>query len=126
MSARKQNKGPTRKCRVSIGKADPVFAAIGRQKQLFKNWHAVSANEPPPKTTDRSAWAKRNEAASNTYNAGIDTLMLTKPATIAGAVALIEFCFTEKTGLFDSGESGDETRTLLKTLAKALPTLKAA
>jgi hypothetical protein len=102
MSARKQNKGPTRKCRVSIGKADPAFAAIGRQKQLFKNWHAVSANEPPPKTPDRSAWDKRNE------------------------VALIEFCFTEKTGLFDSGESGDEARTLLKTLAKALPTLKAA
>ena len=89
MSARKQNKGPTRKCRVSIGKADPVFAAIGRQKQLWAEWDHATHPEPPLRSAGYPAWEKSNDAAADAYYGALEALVAIKPTTRAGAAALI-------------------------------------
>ena len=123
MSARKQNKGPTRKCRVSIDKADPVFAAIGRQKQLWAEWDHATPPEPPLRSAGYPAWEKWNDAAADAYNDAFDALLATKPATRAGAAALIAHCLSEKSRFSAGTESGGVAKTLLRTLEKAMPAL---
>jgi hypothetical protein len=103
---------------------DPVFAVIKHSERLWAEWTSVSITEPKQlRSPDYAAWDKRNTAAADAYNDAFDALLATKPATRAGAAALIAHCLSEKSRFSAGTESGGVAKTLLRTLEKAMPTL---
>ena len=108
---------------VELAGADPIFAAIERQKQLWATWTSIIE----PKEVGSAAYAaydKLNDAAQTAYNDGMDELLATKPTTRAGATALIAHCLAEDSDLFCGKD--EPTYALLRTLEKAMPALDAA
>jgi hypothetical protein len=103
---------------------DPVFAVIKHSERLWAEWTSVSITEPKQlRSPDYAAWDKRNTAAGDAYNDAFDELLATKPTTRAGAAALIAHCLSEKCRFSAGTESGGVAKTLLRTLAKAMPAL---
>ncbi len=103
---------------------DPIFAAIGLCRALFAAWVANTKNEPKPNSPEYEAWENRNDEGHDDYYTALMRLIDTPPTTAAGAAAMIQFCLDEKSLLFGSDEPESNSRysrTLLRTLAKALP-----
>ena len=137
---------------------DPVFAAIERHRAAYKahgdflrdederdlwiripeerrRWHADIFNpEPPADCGDDPEWIayeKTKLDAGTTDAEALVSVVSTEPATIAGAVALLNYCLQQGelgasySGVGDEAEAIDLTATLLETLAAALPKMAA-
>jgi hypothetical protein len=113
---------------ISTTDPDPVLGILARLKVLSAAWTKTVKQEPPFGSPATEAWDVENATACHAYNDALDELISTKPTTHAGAVAMIAYCLKKTGGRFGDDESDDHaaSRALLKTLAAAIPTLKAA
>ena len=87
------------------------------------------SQKPSLKSPEYDAWDEENGDTCHAYNRALDEFIATKPTTRAGAAALIAFCLADECGKFGSDNKHSDckpTRTLLRTLAAAIPTLDAA
>lgn len=106
--------------------ADPIFAAIERQKKLWTEWDYNKHPEPSSDSPEYEAWDQWQHAAGDAYNDGLRAMLKMKPQTREGAAALIAYCLAEESGMFGSDAPDSEAvneRRLLRTIAKAIPDL---
>jgi hypothetical protein len=96
---------------------DPILAAIAAHRRAYAQFVATPE---PESLKDPEEWARYNACLGT-----LDTLIATKPATIAGAAAVLRYLLeyeSDATGLL---EIEGDVRGCLTTLAGALEAIAA-
>jgi hypothetical protein len=99
--------------------ADPIFALIERFDGLNDLLADLGKREPslPADTAEYEEWNRANNEAIEAADAALEKMVSSRPATVAGAAALVR-CYLDRC---NPEYAGPEAELLLKTLSEFLP-----